>query len=42
LIELHGGRLHIESTPGVGTTVSVILPAARMVHKAELPVAAVA
>jgi len=30
LIELHGGRLHIESVPGAGTTVSVILPADRV------------
>ena len=29
LIELHGGRLEIESTPGVGTTVVVLLPIER-------------
>ena len=28
LAELHGGRLEIESAPGKGTTVRVILPAA--------------
>jgi signal transduction histidine kinase len=30
LIEAHGGRLAIESSPGVGTTVRVSLPMARM------------
>jgi two-component system, cell cycle sensor histidine kinase PleC len=30
LTELHGGRLTIESTPGVGTTVVVCLPASRI------------
>jgi PAS domain S-box-containing protein len=34
LIELHGGRLAIESAPGVGTTVTVSFPAARMVDVA--------
>jgi two-component system cell cycle sensor histidine kinase PleC len=29
LVELHGGALDIESQPGVGTTVSVVLPANR-------------
>ncbi|MDX2159534.1 MAG: ATP-binding protein [Hyphomicrobiaceae bacterium] len=28
LVELHGGRLHLESEPGVGTTVTVLLPEA--------------
>lgn len=37
LIELHGGRLHIESEPGIGTTVSVILPAERVLQHADLP-----
>ncbi len=32
LTELHGGRLEIESVAGSGTTVSVILPAARVSH----------
>jgi len=27
-VELHGGKMHIESAPGVGTTVTVRLPAA--------------
>jgi two-component system cell cycle sensor histidine kinase PleC len=26
LVEMHGGTLQMESTPGVGTTVSVVLP----------------
>jgi signal transduction histidine kinase len=30
LIELHGGTLHLESTPGVGTTVSITLPTRRV------------
>jgi signal transduction histidine kinase len=30
LVELHGGRLEITSKPGVGTTVSVILPRSRI------------
>ena len=34
LVELHGGDLGVESQPGVGTTVSVRLPAGRMVQAA--------
>ncbi|MFD1379590.1 sensor histidine kinase [Fodinicurvata halophila] len=30
LIELHGGRMEIESAPGEGTTVRVLLPADRI------------
>jgi len=30
LVELHGGRLEIESAPGAGTRVRVLLPAARL------------
>ncbi|MBK8158596.1 MAG: HAMP domain-containing histidine kinase [Rhodospirillaceae bacterium] len=39
LAELHGGRLEIQSTIGVGTTVSIWLPAERLVsvRVAELP-----
>jgi two-component system cell cycle sensor histidine kinase PleC len=31
LVELHGGRLKVDSTPGVGTTVSIFLPTGEMV-----------
>ncbi|MFC0410231.1 sensor histidine kinase [Roseomonas elaeocarpi] len=37
LVEAHDGRLEIESAPGVGTTVTVILPAARVHHGVEPP-----
>jgi signal transduction histidine kinase len=30
LMEQHGGRLDIDSTPGVGTCVAAILPATRV------------
>jgi signal transduction histidine kinase len=30
LIELHGGKLNIESVPGQGTTVTVSLPPERV------------
>jgi signal transduction histidine kinase len=33
LIDLHGGSLDIESEPGVGTTVTVRLPAARVLEE---------
>jgi signal transduction histidine kinase len=39
LIEKHGGTLALESAPGIGTTVTVTLPAARL-RPASLPVAA--
>ena len=32
LAELHGGDLRIDSTPGIGTTVTVTLPAARAIN----------
>jgi PAS domain S-box-containing protein len=35
LVELHGGKLIIESAPGVGTTARVILPAARVGARAK-------
>lgn len=35
LAELHGGRLEIDSTPGKGTTVRVVLPASRVVPDGE-------
>ena len=34
LAELHGGRLAVASTPGAGTTVTVTLPAARVLRRA--------
>ncbi len=33
LVELHGGRLSVESATGVGTTVTLTLPPARMIAK---------
>jgi signal transduction histidine kinase len=36
LVELHGGELAIESAPGVGTTVSVLLAASRILPMTEL------
>lgn len=35
LIELHGGRLDIESAPGVGTTMHLVFPASRVGCTAE-------
>ena len=32
LVELHGGRLSIESEPGAGTTISIRLPAERVIR----------
>jgi signal transduction histidine kinase len=32
--ELHGGRLHIQSVPGAGTTVAVVLPPLRVLTRA--------
>jgi signal transduction histidine kinase len=37
IIEAHGGRLEIDSTPGVGTTVALILPPERVQHAPEPP-----
>ena len=34
LAERHGGRIEIESTPGVGTTARLVLPAARVIDAA--------
>jgi two-component system cell cycle sensor histidine kinase PleC len=36
LIEMHGGRLSIDSQPGVGTTVSFVLPAGQGSAKTEI------
>ncbi len=38
LAELHGGRLAIESTPGCGTTVALLLPPDRVFGKTAPPV----
>jgi two-component system cell cycle sensor histidine kinase PleC len=35
LIELHGGRLEIDSTPGLGTSVTVWLPDWRIVARSS-------
>ena len=32
LIERHGGRLSLESTPGIGTVVRLVFPAMRIVR----------
>jgi signal transduction histidine kinase len=39
LVELHGGSLVIESRPGAGTTVTVTLPAGRIVDAAAVAAA---
>jgi signal transduction histidine kinase len=36
LVEMHGGELTLESTPGRGTSVTIILPAWRLVARNEL------
>ena len=35
LIELHGGRISLESAPGIGTKVSIILPLDRLVSETD-------
>ena len=40
LVELHGGTFAIESTPNVGTIVTVVLPASRMIARPSLVSAA--
>jgi signal transduction histidine kinase len=35
IIELHGGMLKLDSTPGFGTTVAIVLPASRIIHPSE-------
>ena len=39
LMEMHGGRLSLESTVNVGTTVTVTLPASRMVQRDSIAAA---
>ncbi len=38
MVELHGGTLSIDSTPAMGTTVTVTLPAARVLEGGSAPV----
>jgi signal transduction histidine kinase len=40
MIELHGGRLALDSTPGVGTRATVWMPAERILFPTELRAAA--
>ena len=40
LVELHGGRFEMDSEPGVGTTVSLVLPGRRLETVEDLPVTA--
>jgi signal transduction histidine kinase len=35
MVELHGGRLDLDSVVGHGTTVTIVLPAWRLVSPAE-------
>ena len=35
LVELHGGELRLDSTPGVGTSVTVLLPAGRVLPRSD-------
>ena len=37
LIEKHGGTLTLDSAPGIGTSVTVTLPRARLVRPAPAP-----
>jgi two-component system NtrC family sensor kinase len=39
LIERHGGMIRLDSTPGIGTTVTLILPQANRVEMGEKPLA---
>jgi signal transduction histidine kinase len=42
MVELHGGRLALDSTPGIGTKVTVWLPPERTLYPADAPGAAAA
>jgi signal transduction histidine kinase len=41
LTELHGGRLQVDSLPAPGTSITVILPAARAIYSGQRPAAPV-
>jgi PAS domain S-box-containing protein len=42
ILEMHGGRLKIESTPGKGTRVELVYPASRLAAPAAAPIRSIA